>query len=236
MISNGEGTEMIRAALYKFCLTLTESIWDAEDLVQEAFLRALPVISGSCPHPNPTAYVLRIAKNLWVDGIRHSRMKERVTVKLVDETVSIDNYDRFELEEALCLITKQLSPLQRTVFLLRDVCCYRGSEVAEWLQTTEGAVKAALNRARAALDACKGNQLHKGDEDRAELDASLFHAYLSALRQHDPLAIIKLAMAQNDSVTTVQAIGRSEGQSSSGRSRQQVTEAFCHHTVMLFAS
>ncbi|WP_246627856.1 RNA polymerase sigma factor [Paenibacillus oenotherae] len=204
-------TGEIRAVLYRYCLKLTGSVWDAEDLVQETCLRALSVIVGAHPHSNPTAYVLRIAKNLWVDIVRRRRAAEKMIGQSAADAAWDELHDHLEVEEALRLVVKHLSPLQRAVFLLREVCGYKSAEAAGWLQTTEGAVKAALHRARNVLEKVK--QKHEssraqdnsgGGEEQEGLDPGLLHAYLTAIRRSDPQALVYLALAQND---PVQALG-----------------------------
>ena len=61
----------LRPALYGYCRRLTGNVWDAEDLVQDALLRAFATL-GSIHHQirNPRAYLLRTATNLWIDTLR----------------------------------------------------------------------------------------------------------------------------------------------------------------------
>ena len=68
--------EPLRPKLHAYCLRLTGSIFDAEDLAQETLLRAFAAIgqgdlsAGASPISNARAWLSRIATNLWIDSIR----------------------------------------------------------------------------------------------------------------------------------------------------------------------
>lgn len=116
------------------------------------------------------------------------------------------DYGSLEIESAFQALFRYLSPLQRTVFLLRDVCGYSSTEAAGMLYTTEGAVKAALHRARHALDAVKkeleeGAPSIAGDEGLKAFLRTIAPAY----QKGDITALVK--MAQRDEVEPSMAIG-----------------------------
>lgn len=151
-----ERIERLQAALGRYCLSLTESKWEAEDLAQEAWLKAL----GSEPalaHANPEAYLLRIARNAWIDRGRKTATRRRMlqAVRRAAEPHALPDESRIGTELALQALFATLSPLQVAVFLLRDACGYSAAETALRLGLTVGAVKAALHRARAALPAAR---------------------------------------------------------------------------------
>ncbi|TFE29441.1 RNA polymerase sigma factor [Cohnella luojiensis] len=151
--------ERLQHTLKRYCLSLTESPWDAEDLAQDAWLKAINAIS-SFDHRNLEAYLLRIAKNTWID---HTRRKTTLTRILKAErpiTLLPDN-GIVEIELAFQALIKHLSPHQLAVFLLRDVFEYSIAETAGMLETTDGAIKAALHRARLMLPTVM-NEIEKG--------------------------------------------------------------------------
>ncbi|SFS82886.1 RNA polymerase sigma factor [Paenibacillus sp. BC26] len=199
----------MRITLYRYCLSLTRSTWDAEDLVQETCLRALPVMNGALVHPNPTAYLLRIAKNISVDQARRMKRARRV---LEQQEAVLDRLfgESHELEYALRLLIYHLSPLQRTVFLLKEVFGYKGHDVAAKLTMSEGAVKAALHRARAAIAKLKQQsdlaQISKLAERKVK-DSQLY-AYVHAVRAGDAQALVVLANVEEQLMDPVQAIGQ----------------------------
>lgn len=185
--------EQLQAVLFRYCLSLTRSRWDAEDLAQDTWLKGLRA-AIHVSHKNPEALLLRIAKNTWIDQLRrHNKyqllMQQESCREPEVHSSSLDN------EEALYSLMRHLSPLQRTVFLLRDVLDYSIEETAVQLNTTTGAIKAALHRAREALQVVK-RELNEDvssppvDEDMTNLLRAMAHAYQSGNLE----LLIELAM------------------------------------------
>ncbi|WP_010276655.1 RNA polymerase sigma factor [Paenibacillus senegalensis] len=145
----------LRLALYKYCLSLTRSAQDAEDLAQETWLKVAAQEKRYGKHANPEALLLRVAKNTWIDSLRRSLLfgkvlqREQERQKIAGS--SQEQSTRQRLEAAFYVMMQDLSPMQRTVLLMREVFGYSALECAEYLNTTEGAVKALLYRARQAL-------------------------------------------------------------------------------------
>lgn len=137
--------EALRPELYRFSRHLTRSPWDAEDLTQEALMRAFVTLAqtGESP-PNPRAWLLRVASNLWIDRVRRSRE----TIEVEPEPPSVE--PRGPREAAGTLLVR-LSPQERAAVVLKDVFDLTLEEVAEALSTSVGAVKAALHRGRGKL-------------------------------------------------------------------------------------
>jgi RNA polymerase sigma factor (sigma-70 family) len=148
-----QSLERLLTVLKRYCLSLTESDWDAEDLAQDAWLKAI-IHLQSLGHANLEAYLLRIAKNTWIDHLRRRKLSSRI-MKSGQPNVTLPDQGSFEIESALLAIMKHLPPLQRAVFLLRDVFGYSIAEAAVLLKTSEGAIKSALHRARQSLEAVK---------------------------------------------------------------------------------
>lgn len=154
-----ETYEPLRSELYRYCRHLTRSPWDAEDLAQDALARAYVTLSqmGEAP-PNPRAWLLRVASNLWIDQVRRRR-HERPAQDVVDaasaqasaHASASPSQDPVATREAAGTLLGQLSPQERAAVVLKDVFDLSLEEVAEALSTTTGAVKAALHRARGKL-------------------------------------------------------------------------------------
>lgn len=192
----------LRSTLLGYCLTLTGSKWAAEDLVQDICLKALPVIQGVKPHENTKAYLFRAAKNQWIDQVRRHKVLDRKIAELQLELMleSSAQIDKDEVSTAVRLTIELLSPVQRCVFLLRDVLSYTSREVADKLNMTEGAVKSALYRARTALVSVELTQEELTRLDtffsESEQAAAKLQLYLLAIRHEDAGLIVQ--MLNND--------------------------------------
>ncbi len=156
---DSRNVERLQSMLRRYCLSLTESQWDAEDLAQDTWLKAINAL-GNIGHPNLEAYLLRIAKNAWIDQTRRKTKLTRI-LKAEQPKVALPDNGNLEIESVFHALIKQLPSLQRAVFILRDVLGYSIAETAAMLETTEGAVKAALHRARQSLPAIR-DDVEKG--------------------------------------------------------------------------
>ncbi|BFH68282.1 MAG: RNA polymerase sigma factor [Paenibacillus dendritiformis] len=184
-------------SLRKYCMSLTGSPWDAEDLVQDACLKAIPVFRRPGGKPLQTeAYLLRTAKHAWIDRIRKDRTAQRLhRLQMPQDLIDVPDPDAgMEMEAAMSWLLTYLSPLQRTVLLLREGLGYSAAETAALLHTTEGAVKSALHRARTVLR----TELPAEEERRLPIpegvDERLLKDYLSAFRGGDAARLVELGL------------------------------------------
>jgi RNA polymerase sigma factor (sigma-70 family) len=174
---------------------IRKSNWDAEELAQDTWVKALGKLNSFEP-TNPEALLLRIAKNTWIDNIRRKTAFNRILNREQVKVTMPDN-GPFEIEIAFQSLVDHLSPLQRTVFLLRDVLGYSISETSDMLETTEGAVKVALHRARKSLGAVK-EELLKGELSLPEKEKSkIFLSALSAAYQMGDIATLVMLSHQD---------------------------------------
>ncbi len=149
-----------RDFLWGYCYRLTGSAADAEDLVQETFVRALerPPVDTAMPW---RPWLVRVATNLAYDEARKRKRRDYAGVWLPSpiETdaagAPVDASSRYDLVEsasmAFLLALEALTPRQRAVLLLRDVYDLSVAEAAEALDITPANVKTTHHRARQAL-------------------------------------------------------------------------------------
>jgi RNA polymerase sigma-70 factor (TIGR02960 family) len=185
-----------RGELQLHCYRILGSVHEAEDLLQETLLAAWRGLERFDRRSSLRAWLYRIATNRCLNALRDRGRRPREVQPIAEpptptrlgdplwlepypdallETVADSAPEpevRYELKEAVGLAfvsgLQRLPPRQRAVLVLRDVLGFRATEVAEMLQTSEAAVKGALQRARAALDTGP----RAGERERARLPPS----------------------------------------------------------------
>lgn len=212
--------ESMQASLYRYTLVLTGSSWEAQDLSQTAWAKALERLQGR-GHANPEAFLLRIAKNTWIDICR----RKAAYKELLEGLLFVDcggKDDAIGMEEVFHALIKHLSPLQRTVFVLREALGYSIAETAEGLGTTEGAVKAALYRARQAMGAVREELGQNGGKMPAEYEEQEnLRAAVLALQEGQAQTLVELLYEGGRWHDAVHAVGWF--QASMPRSVQEVS-------------
>ncbi len=144
-------------AAYNLARWLTRNGHDAEDVVQEAFLRALRFFSGF-HGGNARAWLLAIVRNACYDWLRRHRPSEvsdsfdeevhsAVDQGPTPEDLLIAQADRLRLREAL----ETLPLAWREVLVLRELECLSYKEIADVAGIKMGTVMSRLARARAGL-------------------------------------------------------------------------------------
>ena len=134
--------------LWSLAYRITGSAADADEIAQEAVLRAL-----EHPPREPRPWLVRVACNLARDRLRRRRRQRYVgpwlpdPVRLPDEDVG----DRESASMAWLLAAEALTPAQRAVVVLRDVFEQDTAEAAAALGMSEGNVRVTHHRARRAL-------------------------------------------------------------------------------------
>jgi RNA polymerase sigma-70 factor (ECF subfamily) len=139
-------TEPARPDLYRYCRGLTGTVWDAEDLVQETLIRTF--VRSAEVHDsidNPRAYLFRVASNLWVDQHRGTR---EYASSAPPEVPTHETPMPRDIRDAASHMVSVLPPQERAAVLLKDVFDLTLEEVALALETSIGAVKAAVHRGR----------------------------------------------------------------------------------------
>ena len=153
--------------VYGTAITMLGNAEDAEDAVQEVFMKVYRKVSGFNGKSKIGTWLYRIAVNVCIDHARrgkvqHSKslaVEENLTINYQDDSVEAD---RSVLQDEVNRLTKeaisQLSPKRRTVVVLRDLQGMAHSEIADILGCSKGTVSSRLNRGRLKLRALLSSQ------------------------------------------------------------------------------
>jgi RNA polymerase sigma-70 factor (ECF subfamily) len=184
-----------RPLMFSIAYRMTGSIGDAEDIVQEAFLRAAK--AGKDEADNPKAYLATITTRLAIDHLRSARVRREAYVgtwlpePLLDTTDAAPGPAELaetsdSLSMAFLILPESLSPPERAVFLLREVFAYRYPEIADVTGKTEAACRQIFARARHRID--EGRPRFETSRAEGEELTSLF---LAAARGGDMSSLIE---------------------------------------------
>lgn len=170
--------------LKKYCLSLTNTKWDGEDLMQETLVKTYESWL-KMPKQIAKAYLYRIASNAWIDKYRKRKIEE----DMYQDVTKIKLNDEPHTESITPTINRLLNELtakQRTVVLLVFGFGYTVKETANFLSSSEGSIKAALHRARKNL-----KQLVR-QEPLYELEEECTIPYIDALKNGSPDTVLRL--------------------------------------------
>ena len=150
--------------MFSIAYRMTGSVSDAEDIVQEAFLRAGKDGNdggGDARVESPKAYLATITTRLAIDHLRSARVRREsyVGTWLPEPLIDTSEPDPAELavtsdslSMAFLVLLESLAPAERAVFLLREVFGYDYSEIAGITGKTEAACRQTFTRARRRID------------------------------------------------------------------------------------
>ncbi len=152
----------IRPELHRYCTRMTGSVFDGEDVLQDALAKAWFALSQMDSSPPLRPWLFRIAHNTAMDFLRryeHQHVDSGVDIeRLLDQFR--EEHDATDVNGALTdmalSILTSLPPVQRSALILKDVVGLSLDETAATMSTTVGAVKAALVRARANVARARG--------------------------------------------------------------------------------
>ena len=140
--------------LRRFALSMTGSVAEADDLVQEACFRALSRKETRDPNQPLDRWVFRILRNLWTDEIRKRQVRLGQGLVQSDETQELQSHQTGESYVAEGEIRRSISDLPQelsSVLLLVAVEGYSYAETSSLLDVPIGTVMSRLHRARKTL-------------------------------------------------------------------------------------
>ena len=198
-----------RRELHIHCYRMLASFDDAEDAVQETFLRAWRG-RGAFDGTAPRAWLYQIATNVCLDLIR-KRSRQAAAMHSFAEVPWLQPYpdvlldeatdqpetaavQRETIELAFLAALQVLPPRQRAVLIARDVLGWPATETASHLRTSVAAANSALQRARTALRGHLPEQRadwQAGDPDEVQRD--LLARFIDAHERYDAAAALAVA-------------------------------------------
>jgi RNA polymerase sigma-70 factor (ECF subfamily) len=158
---SSEAFEELRPKAFAAAYRMLGSVSEAEDLVQEAFLRLHRELEAGKEIESPEAFVVTVVTRLGIDELRSARVRRETYVGewLPEPILTAEGSDPARHAEiadslsiALLVVLERLSPEQRAVFLLREVFDYPYERIAEVLDKSPAAVRKLGSRARLQVE------------------------------------------------------------------------------------
>jgi RNA polymerase sigma-70 factor, ECF subfamily len=143
----------LRPRLARIAYRMLGSVADAEDVVQDAFLRWLAADRSAVREPE--AFLRRVVTRLCLDQLKSERVRRESYVGpwLPEPIVEEDEVEDVTLP--LMMVLERLSPLERAAFLLHDVFGLDFAEVAESIGRDPAAARQLASRARTHVRAAR---------------------------------------------------------------------------------
>jgi RNA polymerase sigma-70 factor (ECF subfamily) len=189
--------ELHRRSLLGVAYRMVGQVADAEDIVQEAWLRWSTVDPTNIG--DPKAFLIRVTTRLAIDRLRRIKARresymgewlpEPIPTEAVTSTTDPGGavVHAEMLSMAMLVVLETLSPLERAVFILREAFGYSHAEIAETIGRSEGAVRQLWVRASRHVDARR---------PRFETDPTVLrdvaHRFMVASREGDVEALMGL--------------------------------------------
>jgi RNA polymerase sigma-70 factor, ECF subfamily len=215
-------TEPLRPELVAHCYRMLGSVHDAEDQVQETYLRAWRGYHGFEGRSSIRTWMYQIATRTCLTALQQrarrplptglgapssdpvGELESRPEVPwlepLPDTMVAAPGADpaavaatRDGVRLAFAAALQQLTPIQRGVLILRDVLMFSAAETAQILGTTVAAANSALQRARAGMpDGALPDGVAPGPVALGPRERDLVERYLRAFNDYDTAALVTL--------------------------------------------
>jgi RNA polymerase sigma-70 factor (ECF subfamily) len=209
-----EVAQRYRRELLAHCYRMTGSVYEAEDLVQETYLRAWRSYDGFEGRSSVRTWLYRIATNVCLTNLEGKDRRPLPTGlgtedarpgdELVKDTeitwlepvpdTAVMVAERDSIRLAFIAALQYLPARQRAVLILRDVLRWKAAEVAEAMDTTTAAVNSALQRAHAIL-AEKELTEETVTRDLDQRQEALLEKYVAAFWRKDIDQIVSMLTA-----------------------------------------
>ena len=187
----------LRPLLFSIAYRMLGSVSEAEDIVQEAFVRYQRALAEETAVESPKAYLSAVVTRLAIDHLKSAKVRRETYVgewlpePLVTDEGAGDPAEHAELADSLSMsflaLLERLTPLERAIFLLHDVFDYDFDEIGRIVHKSSATCRQHAVRARRFIAA---NQ-PRFDADEAERDA-LMSRFLGAAERGDVDGLIEV--------------------------------------------
>jgi RNA polymerase sigma-70 factor (TIGR02957 family) len=178
-----------RPLMFSIAYRMTGSVSDAEDIVQEAFLRLTRALRDGAQVTLPKAYLATVTTRLAISHLRSARVRREAYVGAwlpepiieggLAPATAPDPAERAEMSDSLSMaflvLLESLTPTERAVFLLHEVFSYDYAEIAEIIGKSEPNCRQIFARARHHIDEGKP-RFEASREQRDEVARRFFDA------------------------------------------------------------
>lgn len=202
-----ELVETLRPELHRYCARMTGSVIDGEDVVQETLAKAYYALGQTMEPPNLRPWLFRIAHNTAMDFLKRY---DRKNVDLVADAPELAEPEEVGVDptlvEAALTVFVELPPVQRAALIMKDVLGHSLEEIAATMETSVGAVKAALFRARANVARTSSAALRQPTHMLSAQEQASLRRYVDLFndRNWDALRTLVAQEARLDLVSRVQ--------------------------------
>lgn len=249
-------TDPYRRELFAHCYRMVGSVHEAEDLVQETYLRAWRSYHDFEGRSSLRTWLHRIATNVCLTSLEGSRRRPLPTglgrpgstagdpletlddalwLQPVPDSLVADPADQAAARDTIRLAfvaaLQQLPPRQRAVLILRDVLAWRAAEVADALEISTAAVNSVLQRAHAQLAKAQLSE-DSVTAPVAEEHQELLDRYVTAFWEKDVESIV--ALLKHDAIWEMPPyVGWYQGAENIGRLIDTQCPGGAHEMVMV---
>jgi RNA polymerase sigma-70 factor (ECF subfamily) len=187
----------LRPLLFSIAYRMLGSVGEAEDIVQEAFIRFQRALADDTAVESPKAYLSAVVTRLAIDHLKSARVRRETYVgewlpePLVTDEGTGDPAEHAEQADSLSMsflvLLERLTPIERAVFLLHDVFDYDFEEVGRIVRRTPANCRQHAVRARRFI----AENRPRFDTDEAERD-ELVSRFFAAAERGDLDGLIEL--------------------------------------------
>jgi RNA polymerase sigma-70 factor (ECF subfamily) len=188
--------EELRPLLFSIAYRMVSSVSEAEDIVQEAFLRIHRSKAEGQHIESPKAFLSAVVTRLSIDHLKSARVRrEQYIGEWLPEPLPTDEVpDAAEtadtLSMAFLVLLESLTPVERAVFLLREVFDYDYGEIAQIVQRSEDNCRQLYVRARRHVD--EGRPRFEASQQQRD---ELARRFAAAAQEGDTDALVELLAA-----------------------------------------